>query len=61
MPRIATQQWMIAAGVATLICGTLFTGSPRLAAASLGCLTLAPIIWTFYVLARTLGLNTVFR
>jgi hypothetical protein len=52
---------MIAAAVVALICAGLFTDSPRLVAASLVCLTLGPFISAFYVLARRLGWNTLFR
>ncbi len=52
---------MLAATVVALICAGLFTGSPLVAAVTLVCLVLAPIVLTIYVLARTLGLNTLFR
>jgi hypothetical protein len=61
LPRMTTRRLMIAAAVVALLCAGLFTGSPRLAAASLVCLVLAPFVLTFYVLARRLGVNALFR
>jgi hypothetical protein len=61
VPRMTARRWMIAAAVVALICAGLFTGCPRLAAAPLVCLVLAPFVLTFYVLARRMGLNTLFR
>ena len=61
VPRMTTRRWMIAAAVVALICAGLFAGSPRLVAVTLVFLVLAPFVLTFYVLARRLGLNTLFR
>jgi hypothetical protein len=52
---------MIAVAVLALITAGPFSGSPRWAAASIACLILSPLILTIYVLARRLGLNTLFR
>ena len=61
LPRMTTRRWMIVAASVALICAGLFTGSPRVAAVTLVCLVLAPIVLTVYLLARRLGLNTLFR
>jgi len=52
---------MIAVAVGALICAGLLRGSPPVTAASLVCLVIAPFVLTFYVLAKRLGLNTLFR
>ena len=61
LPRMTSRRWMLAAAVVALICAGLFTGSPGLAGVTLVCLVVAPIVLTIYVLARSLGLNTLFR
>ena len=46
LPRMTTRRWMIAAAVVALICAGLFTGCPRLAAASLVCLVaMFGVLW----------------
>jgi hypothetical protein len=52
---------MIAAAVVALVCAGLFAGSPRVAAGTFVCLLMAPFAVIFYVLAKRLGLNTLFR
>ncbi len=61
LPRMTTRRWMIAVAVGALICAGLLRGSPPVTAASLVCLVIAPFVLTFYVLAKRLGLNTLFR
>jgi hypothetical protein len=52
---------MTTAAIVALICTGLFAGSPRMAAITVICLAVTPIILTVFVLARELGLATLFR
>jgi hypothetical protein len=61
LPRMTTRRWMVVAALVALTCGGLFGGSPRVATATLVFLIFAPVVLTFSVLARRLGLNTLFR
>ena len=61
LPRMTTRRWMIVAAVVALICAGLFTGSPRLVAITVVSLVFAPIILTIDVLAKRLGLSTLFK
>ena len=61
LPRMTTRRWMIAVAVGALICAGLVSGSPHAIAASIVCLAIGPMVLTIYVLARRLGLNTLFR
>ena len=59
--RMTTRWWMFEMAVVALICAGLFTGSHRISADSLVLPVVAPFVLIFYVLARRLGLNTLFR
>jgi hypothetical protein len=52
---------MIAVAVGALICAGLLSDSPPVVAASVVFLFVAPCVLTVYVLAKRLGLNTLFR